>query len=73
MLLGWVAAQAAAGAVVVAGALFELARGAEDPGPLAAAAALGLAVLVLFSVLLRAGVRRWVRRQPPDPPGVAPT
>ena len=30
--------------------------------------ALGVGEVVLLSLLLRWGVRRWVRRQPPDPP-----
>ena len=42
--------------------------GLEQAGIDLLAFAVGVAELVLLSLLLRYGVRRWTRSQPPDPP-----
>ena len=52
------------------GIAIELLRGgaAGRPATDLLRVALGVAQVVLLSLLLRWGVRGWVRRQPPDPP-----
>lgn len=68
LLLGFLACQAGAGGVGVAVSIVAMVRGSAGLGQAAAIFVVSLVALVLFSVLLRAGVRSWVAAQPPDPP-----
>ena len=66
-LVGWIAVSALGAAILFARDV-GAGRGLDRVGIDLLAFAVGVAELVLLSLLLRYGVRRWTRSQPPDPP-----
>jgi len=58
----------ASGAIDTAASLYALAFEPGLRGVAAGTLAVALVQLLVFGALLQAGIRRWVRRQPPDPP-----
>lgn len=68
MLLGYLACQIGAGTYGLASVVVFTLRGEVELGATTITLAVSLLVLVVFGLLLRVGVRRWVLEQPPDPP-----
>ena len=69
ILLGYLACQVGAGTYGLASVVVFALRGELEAGPAAITLVVGLVVFLVFGLLLRIGVRRWVLEQPPDPPG----